>query len=82
MQQSRPGYGAQGAQAARQPVLGANRIISLGDYSIAERRLFYLEDWARPSRATRHAGEHRQAIMARMRERPAVQRALAGEGLA
>jgi glutathione S-transferase len=53
----------------------------LGDYSIADSVLFYLEDWAVrraqipiPANLTGHA--------ARMRARPAVARALAAEGLA
>jgi glutathione S-transferase len=56
------------------------RAYLLGDYSIADAVLFYIEDWA-----VRRAGlELPEAIAghrARMRERPAVQRALAAEGL-
>jgi glutathione S-transferase len=53
----------------------------LGDYSIADAVLFYLSDWAL-RREKLAMPENIASHNARMRERPAVQRALAGEGLA
>ena len=52
----------------------------LGDYSIADAVLFYLEDWA-TKREKLPMPDNIAAHCARMRARPAVQRALAGEGL-
>lgn len=53
----------------------------LGDYSIADAVLFYLEHWA-TTRVQLAMPENLAAHCARMRARPAVQRALADEGLA
>ncbi len=61
-------------------ILGAKAYL-LGDYSIADAALFFLEHWA----ATRANIPLPPAIaghLERMRARPAVQRALAAEGLA
>lgn len=60
--------------------LGAKAYL-LGDYSIADAVLFYLSDWA-IRREQLAMPENIASHNARMRERPAVQRALAGEGLA
>ncbi len=59
--------------------LGA-RAWLLGDYSIADTVLFYLENWA-TRRETMSVPDNIAAHCARMRARPAVQRALAAEGL-
>ncbi|HYP63718.1 MAG TPA: glutathione S-transferase N-terminal domain-containing protein [Acidocella sp.] len=59
--------------------LGAKAYL-LGDYTIADVVLFYLEDWA-VRRAGLDLPEALAGHRARMRERPAVQRALAAEGL-
>ncbi len=60
--------------------LGA-RAYLLGNYSITDAVLFYLEDWA-VRRAGLDLPEALTGHRARMRARPAVQRALAAEGLA
>lgn len=52
----------------------------LGDYSLADIVLFYLENWAL-NRANLPVPENLADHCARMRTRPAVQRALAAEGL-
>ena len=52
----------------------------LGDYSLADIVLFYLENWAL-YRAQLPVPENLADHCARMRTRPAVQRALAAEGL-
>lgn len=52
----------------------------LGDYSIADAALFFLEHWA-VTRAGLAVPAVIQAHLDRMRARPAVQRALAAEGL-
>jgi glutathione S-transferase len=51
----------------------------MGDYSIADAALFYVENWAGPRGFALPA--NLAAHHARMRTRPAVQRALVGEGL-
>lgn len=53
----------------------------LGDYSIADAALFYLSHWA-VTRAELPVPDGIRAHLERMRARPAVQRALAQEGLA
>jgi glutathione S-transferase len=53
----------------------------LGDYSVADATLFFLELWA-AGRAKIELPANLAAHYSRMRERPAVQRALASEGLA
>lgn len=53
----------------------------LGDYSIADAALFFLEHWA-VTRAHLPVPPAIQAHLERMRGRPAVQRALVSEGLA
>lgn len=53
----------------------------LGDYSIADAALFFLEHWA-VTRAQLPVPLSIQAHLERMRARPAVQRALANENLA
>jgi glutathione S-transferase len=53
----------------------------LGDYSIADAVLFYLADWA-TRREPLPVPENVAGHLTRMRARPAVQRALAAEGLA
>jgi glutathione S-transferase len=60
--------------------LGAKAYL-LGDYSIADVVLFYLEYWA-INRVQMEVPENLAGHLARMRARPAVQRALAAEGLA
>lgn len=60
--------------------LGAKAYL-LGDYSIADVVLFYLEYWA-ATRVHMVLPEALNGHLLRMRERPAVQRALAAEGLA
>lgn len=67
-----------GLQLLSQP-LGAKAWL-LGDYSIADIVLFYLENWA-INRAKLPVPDNIAAHCARMRARPAVQRALAAEGL-
>jgi glutathione S-transferase len=59
--------------------LGAKAYL-LGDYTIADVVLFYLEDWA-TRRVQLPVPENIAGHCARMRERPTVQRALATEGL-
>ncbi len=59
--------------------LGAKAYL-LGDYTIADTVLFYLEDWA-TRRVQLPVPENLAGHAARMRARPAVQRALAAEGL-
>lgn len=60
--------------------LGAKAYL-LGDYSIADVVLFYLEYWA-ATRVNMVLPDALNSHLLRMRERPAVQRALAAEGLA
>jgi glutathione S-transferase len=59
--------------------LGAQAYL-LGDYSIADATLFFLEHWA-ADRVKIPLPDNIAAHYARMRKRPAVQRALAAEGL-
>jgi len=59
--------------------LGAKAYL-MGDYSIADAALFFLECWA--GRIKLPMPENVTAHFERMRARPAVQRALAAEGLA
>lgn len=59
--------------------LGAKAYL-LGDYSIADAALFFLEHWA-VTRAKMQVPEAIAAHLERMRARPAVQRALISEGL-
>lgn len=60
-------------------VLGAKAYL-LGDYSIADAALFFLEHWA-VTRAAVQIPPALEGHLERMRARPAVQRALAAEGL-
>lgn len=60
--------------------LGAKPYL-LGDYSIADAALFFLTHWA-VTRVKMEVPEVIQGHLERMRARPAVQRALAAEGLA
>jgi glutathione S-transferase len=62
------------------PVLGEKKYI-LGDFSIVEGALFFLEYWA-VHRAKIPLPENFQAHFERLMARPAVQRTLAAEGLA
>ncbi|WP_298216203.1 glutathione S-transferase [Acidocella sp.] len=59
--------------------LGAKAYL-LGDYSIADAALFFLENWG--PRANLELPEGLAGHLERMRARPAVQRALKAEGLA
>jgi glutathione S-transferase len=61
------------------PVLGDKKYI-LGDFSIVEGALFFLEYWA-VHRAKIPLPENFQAHFERLMARPAVQRTLAAEGL-
>jgi glutathione S-transferase len=62
------------------PLLGDNPYI-MGDFSVVDCALFYLEFWAR-TRTDITVPEHLDAHLNRMLTRPAVQQALAAEGLA